>query len=149
MRGLTLQILGALCLLLAACSHAAPPPTGRWEGSYDTPDAIVAIRLEITPKGDIFLSAPNAVNMGPMDDETRARVKQRLAEGLVESWAETEPRPMDFDGRVFRKPGGIAPQMEWNPDARQMTVVLYLGLSTTLRVPLRAVAQFSANPFPD
>jgi len=82
-----------------------------------------------------------------MTDDARAGLRQHLADSLAAGWSDVEPRPMDFDGRVFRKPGGVAPQMEWNPDAKQMTVVLYLSTQTTLRVPLRAVSQFSANPF--
>jgi len=58
-----------------------------------------------------------------------------------------QPRPMDFDGRVFRKPGGVAPQMEWNPQSGQMTVVLYFGTRPALRVPLRSVPQFSTDPW--
>jgi hypothetical protein len=53
---------------------------------------------------------------------------------------------MDFDGHVFRKPGGIAPQMEWNPDTRRMTLIVYLGMNT-VRIPMRAVSDFPGDPW--
>jgi hypothetical protein len=53
---------------------------------------------------------------------------------------------MDFDGRVFRKPGGVAPQMEWNPDSKKMTVVVYLGMKT-VRIPVHVVKDFSDDPW--
>ncbi len=55
-----MRILAALltCFCLAAlagCSHDTAPPVGRWEGTYDVGDTIVAARLEITAKGTDFL----------------------------------------------------------------------------------------------
>jgi hypothetical protein len=37
--------------------------------------------------------------------------------------------------------------MEWNPQSKQMTVVLYFGTHAALRVPLRAVSDFSQDPW--
>jgi hypothetical protein len=148
MRAISVAIASGFCLLAAwACSSAKAPPVGRWEGAYEAQDVMVAVRLEISDKGDIYLSAPNAVDIANAPAEERPAMREHLAEELATGWASVEPRPMDFDGRVFRKPGGIAPQMEWNPDSKQMTVVLYFGMHTALRVPLRAVAQFSPDPW--
>ena len=55
---------------------------------------------------------------------------------------------MDFDGHAFRKPGGVTPQMEWNPDSRELKLVVYLGMKPAIRIPLRSVKDFSPNPWP-
>jgi hypothetical protein len=148
MRAALAAFLSGLCLLsLVACSGTKAPPIGRWEGVYETPDTMVVVRLEITNKGDIYLSAPNALDIMTTPADQRPAMREHLTDELVQSWSAVVPRPMDFDGRVFRKPGGIAPQMEWNPQSKQMTVVLYFGRQPALRVPLRAVSDFSADPW--
>lgn len=145
-----MRILGAawiagLCLVTAfACTRAAPP-SGRWQGAYASSDVMVVARLQIDAKGNIYLSAPDAADVSGVPDDQRAALKAKLAEGLEEAWPEVEPRQFDFDGRVFRKPGGVAPQLEW--DGSQMTAVVYLGMRPAIRVPLRAVPAFSADPW--
>jgi hypothetical protein len=142
-------IVSGLCLIGAiCCSNAKSPPVGRWEGAFEAQDVMVAVRLEISDKGDIYLSAPNALEIESVSAADRPAMRRRLADELAASWSNVEARPMDFDGRIFRKPGGVAPQMEWNPETHQMTVVLYLGMRAALRIPLRAVPQFSADPWP-
>jgi hypothetical protein len=139
-------IVALLCIGLAvACSQSTTPPVGRWEGTLDTPGAVVAARLEITSKGQIFVSAPNAEDFGNGSDEDRAAIRQRLADGLADSWNSVQPISLDFDGKTFRKPGGIAPQLEW--DGSQMTMVVYLGKRDAIRIPLRAVKEFSPDPW--
>jgi len=148
MRACLIAIVSVYCLLaVTACSNTKPPPVGRWEGAYEAPDEMVVVRLEITPKGDIYLSAPNALDILATPSDQRPAMRAHLADELVQDWSAVVARPMDFDGRVFRKPGGIAPQMEWNPESKQMTVVLYFGTRAALRVPLRAVSDFSDNPW--
>jgi hypothetical protein len=147
MRRLTPLIACGLCFLaLLGCSMGHTPPVGRWEGAYEAPDVMAVIRLEISPKGDILLSAPDALDIQNASANDRLAMHQRLAEGLVASWSAVQPRPLDFDGHVFRKPGGIAPQLEWNPDTKQMTAILYFGMRSGLRVPLHSVETFSADP---
>jgi hypothetical protein len=58
------------------------------------------------------------------------------------------PRPFDFDGTTFRKPGGIAPQMVWDKASNQMTLELYIGADPALPVPLRPVDAFHDSPWP-
>ena len=148
MRAYMAVLVGMLCLLaVSGCSNSKPPPVGRWEGVYESPDEMVVVRLEITPKGDIYLSAPNALDIMSAPADQRPGMRAHLTDELVEGWGTVVPRTMEFDGRVFRKPGGIAPQMEWNPESRQMTVVLYFGMHNALRVPLRAVSDFSQDPW--
>lgn len=147
MRASVAAFVSGLCLLaLVACSAAKTPPAGRWEGAYEAPDMMVVVRLEITNKGEIYLSAPNALDIMTAPADQRPVIRAHLADELAQGWSSAVARPMDFDGRVFRKPGGVAPQMEWNPQSRRMTVVLYFGMQT-LRVPLRAVSDFSADPW--
>jgi hypothetical protein len=145
MRFLARFVALASVLAMAACSHAAPP-SGRWEGVYDANGTVVAARVEITPKGDVYVSAPDAMGVASTDD--RAAIHQRLADGLNQSWGSVVPRQMDFDGKTFRKPGGIAPQMEWDAASNTMTLVLYLGTAPAIRMPLHPVKDFSPNPFP-
>ena len=133
-------------LLLAGCSRHVPPQ-GRWEGTYDSAEAMVAARVEIDEKGSVRLEAPNAENVGDNED-TRATMRQNLAAGLATAWASVEPRPMDFDGTVFRRPGGIAPQMIWDASGKQMSIVVYLGVKEPIRFKLQAVDDFSQNPWP-
>ncbi len=141
MRILPALIVSGFCLAaLVGCGRHEEPPVGRWEGTYAASDAVVAVRLEISPKGDIFLSAPDVLDVG--SDADRSAIRQRLSDQLAASWPSVQPRPFDFDGRVFRKPGGIAPQLEWDPDTKRMTAVLYFGMRSALRVPLRPVSSF-------
>jgi hypothetical protein len=147
MRRAIAALFALACLAaVSACSHAAPP-AGGWEGISDTNDAIIAARVEITAKGDIYMSALDAVNVGGASAEDRAAIRQKLADGLNESWGSVVPRQMDFDGTTFRKPGGIAPQMEWDASANTMTLIVYLGTAPGIRIPLRAVKDFSPDPF--
>ena len=141
MRRFVLVLLSALAL--AACSHPAPPQ-GRWEGTYESADAIIAARLEIEADGQVRVSAPNLLDVGPAD---RDAARAKLAAGLASAWDQVAPRPMDFDGETFRKPGGIAPQMVWKAKKKQMAVVVYLGARPGLSIPLREVPDFSDNPF--
>lgn len=150
MRSLSTAVILGLCLLaVLACSNSKTAPVGRWEGTYEANDAVLAARLEITPKGDIFLSAPDMINPGNLPSDQRQALHQRIADELAEDWGEAQPRHFDFDGRQFRKPGGVAPQMEWNPDTRQMTVIVYPGMHPTIRIPMREVKDFSDNPWPN
>jgi hypothetical protein len=132
---------------LVACSRPTQHPVGRWIGNYDSPDVVVDARLEITKNGLVRASAPDLLDVGEMSDEARAAMHARLAADLVESWDAAEPRAMDFDGRVFRKPGGIAPQMEWNPQTKQMKLVFYFGTKRSIRIPMRAVDDFGKDPW--
>ena len=43
---------------------------------------------------------------------------------------------------MFRKPGGVAPQLEWDPDRKRMTMVYYSGNRNSVRVALSAVGEF-------
>ena len=133
--------------VLAACSRPAQPPVGRWIGHYDAPDVMVDARLEITKDGLVRASAPDLLDVGEISDEARVATHARLAAELAESWDEAEPRAMDFDGQVFRKPGGVAPQMEWDPQTRQMKVVFYFGTKHSIRIPMRAVDDFDKDPW--
>jgi hypothetical protein len=133
--------------VLVACSRPAHPPVGRWIGNHDTPDVMVDVRLEIAKDGMVRASAPDLLDVGEVSDETRAVMHARLASDLAESWDAAEPRKMDFDGHVFRKQGGIAPQMEWNPRTKQMKLVFYFGTKRSIRIPMRAVENFDSDPW--
>jgi hypothetical protein len=132
---------------MSGCSHQGTPPVGRWEGTFESNDTMIAARLEIDAKGQIFVSAPDAENFCD-SAEARAAIRQSLAQTLSTGWGDVQPRTFDFDGNVFRNPGGVAPQMEWSPDAWSMTLVVYLGMRDAIRIPLRTVKGFSDNPWP-
>lgn len=131
---------------LAACSNAKPPP-GRWEGAYESQDAMVVARLEIDGSGNIYLSAPDAIDFPAPSADERTAMHRRLAQGLASAWGDVAPRRYDFDGHTFRKPGGIAPQMEWDRASKQMTAIVYLERRPGIRVPMRPVSQFSDDPW--
>jgi hypothetical protein len=148
MQRLYMTILAGLCLVtVTACSRHVPPPVGRWEGTYDSGDTIVAARMEITPKEQIFVSAPNAENIGDMSREDRAAIRRKLADGLAAGWDSLSPHKMDFDGKSFRNPGGIAHQAEWDAATRHMTLIVYLGKGAGIRIPMHSVKTFSPDPF--
>ena len=140
----TLLIAG-LAVTLAACSKPTPP-VGKWEGGYEHGGDIVVARVEILPSGQVKLMAPDITNvMGP-----RAQVEQyraRLAADLANGWSSVEPRSFDFDGKTFRKPGGVAPQMVWDKTSNHLTLELYIGARAALPVPLRPVDDFHDNPW--
>jgi hypothetical protein len=131
---------------LAACSGKTPP-VGRWEGVYETGDTLIAARMEVNAKGEVFVSAPDATNIGGVADADREAMRQRLAQGLASGWGDVGGRHYDFDGSTFRKPGGIAPQMEWHSSDNTMTMYVYLG-TDSMHVALHPVKTFSDNPWP-
>ncbi|HEX3672960.1 MAG TPA: hypothetical protein VHU87_01680 [Rhizomicrobium sp.] len=145
MRPFAALLLMALCL--TGCSHHSPPPAGRWEGTYEASDTMIAARLEIDAKANIYVSAPDAENFSP-DADARAAIRKSLAQGLAAGWGDVQPRNFEFDGKVFRKPGGVAPQIEWDPGSNAMTLVVYLGMRDGIRVPLHPVKEFSDDPWP-
>ena len=141
----------AACLItilvaVSACSKPQPP-VGKWEGGYERGGDIVAARVEILANGQVKVMAPDITNvMG-----ARAQVEEyraRLAADLANGWSSVEPRNFDFDGKTFRKPGGIAPQMVWDKESNHMTLELYIGARSALPVPLRPVDDFHDNPWP-
>ena len=91
---------------------------------------------------------PTRSTSPPPTAADREVIRQRLALGLARAWAEVVPRKLDFDGTVFRKPGGVAPQMTWDPDTRKMTLIVYPGTRPSVHIKMRAVHAFSADPWP-
>jgi hypothetical protein len=143
-------LAGAFCLLgLLSCAKGPVLPVGRWEGVYEAQDVMVAVRFEITPRGDFVLSAPDATDIENLSAGARTGLHRQLAETLAATWPQTRPRPLNFDGRLFRKPGAVAPQLEWDADKERMTAILYLGLHAPLRVDLHATPRFTHDPWKD
>ena len=140
-------IMFGLCLAgLMACSNAKPP-AGRWEGAYDGPGVMVAVRLQIDGDGSIYLSAPDAIDFPTPSEEQRTAMHERLSAELANAWGDVTARHYDFDGHTFRKPGGIAPQMEWDAATKQMTAIVYLERRPGIRIPIHAVSEFTDNPW--
>jgi hypothetical protein len=138
-----LAIVSALlCLGLFACADPRPP-TGRWEGVYEDASVTIVARLEIAENGKIRVSAPNAITgaseMSPAD---RALLVHQLQTKLAASWPAVEPLPLEFDGSVFRRAGGVAPQLEWDAARKHMTMVYYSGNRNSVRVALSSVGEF-------
>ncbi|HYM17475.1 MAG TPA: hypothetical protein VEU06_02825 [Micropepsaceae bacterium] len=141
-RGFTAALLLSA---LAACSGHPALPTGRWQGVYEDGNLIVAARLEIDKNGHVRVSAPNAIgDFAGMSDNDRARFRAGLVSRLANSWAVVGNVPLDFDGKAFRKPGGVAPQLEWDANAHRMTMIYYSGNRASVRVPLQAVEDFDS-----
>ena len=132
-------------LAITACSKPRPP-VGKWEGGMESGGDVVVARVEVLPNGQVKIMAPditNAIGSREQMNEYRARLSADLANG----WSEVKPRSFDFDGKTFRKPGGIAPQMVWDKATNHMTLELYIGARSALPVPLRPVDDFHDNPF--
>jgi hypothetical protein len=138
-------VLAALCLGLSACADSRPP-AGRWEGLYEDAGVIIVARLEIAQNGQIRVSAPNAITSdGPLSPAERTSIVQQLQARLAQSWPAVEPLPLEFDGHVFRKPGGVAPQLEWDASRKRMTMIYYSGSRSSVRVALTSVGEFGAS----
>jgi hypothetical protein len=145
MRSLLRPLSAAVLVLvvLAACSKTAEPPTGRWQGVYEDAGLLVVARLEITPNGAVRVSAPNAIgDFGTMPQSERGQLRARLENELAQAWDKVGTLPLEFDGKDFRKPGGVAPQLEWNAKAHRMTMIYYSGNRASVRVPLDSVKDF-------
>lgn len=145
-------ILTVACLLIAGltlvgCSKQHQPPQGRWIGRYESPAVMVVAWLEILPSGQVRISAPDFLDIGDRTDVQLREMHKRLASDLSDGWSEVKLRQYDFDGRVFRKPGGVSPQMEWDPDKQEMKVVFYFGMSHSIRIPMQPVKNFGEDPW--
>ena len=134
-----------LAFSLAACSKPAPP-VGKWEGGTESGGTTVAARVEIMPGGQVKVSAPDVTYVTGNRDQIE-ELRARLSAGLVNGWSEVSPRSFDFDGKTFRKPGGVAPQMVWDKASNGMTLELFIGAKPALPIPLRPVSDFHDNPF--
>ena len=141
------KIAAALAFLVLTACSAPHPPQGRWEGGYDNNGTVVAARVEIMADGQVKVSAPDLTNAQGAKPEQLEQMRERLAADLVTAWDTVETRPCDFDGTTFRKPGGVAPQMEWDKTTNQMTLELYIGANAALPIPLRPVENFHDNPW--
>jgi hypothetical protein len=140
-------LLFAVAIVALAGCGKPQIPVGKWEGGYESGGDLVAARVEILPGGGVKISAPDITNaMGSREQVDGLRAQ--LAADLANGWSEVTPRSFDFDGKTFRKPGGVAPQMVWDKDTNQMTLELYIGARPAMPVPLRPVDDFHDNPFP-
>ncbi len=140
-------ILLMVGLLAVGCSREHEPPTGRWIGHYESPSVMVVAWLEILPGGDVRVSAPDLLDPGDLTDEQRQEAHKRLANDLFDSWGDVKLRRYEFNGHVFRKLGGVAPQMEWDPQTRQMKLVFYFGMQRSMRIPMTPVKDFNEEPW--
>ena len=147
MPSVTLRIAALLCAtFLAACSGQAQKPVGRWQGTFEDARLIVMVRLEIDSKGSVRVSAPNAIGeFDGMAEDERNALRARLRSEAAKTWAGVGPMPLDFDGKEFHKPGGVAPQLEWDAEGRHMTMIYYSGNRASVRVPLDPVGSFEAS----
>jgi hypothetical protein len=147
MRHLCVSLIAGICLVSVFACSRSPIPSGRWQGAYESRDTMIVTRLEIDPKGNVYLTAPDATDIDNASAEDRAAIRQRLTDGLSTAWGDAQPRQFEFDGRVFRKPGGFAPQLVWDPERSTMTEVVYLGLKPAIRIPLHPVSDFGKDPW--
>jgi len=132
-------------LALCGCSPSAPPE-GRWQGAYESGDTMIVARLEVSHDGQVRISLPDIVGVGS-DETDRGGTRDALAQRLAGGWGAVAPRPMDFDGTTFRKPGGIAPQIDYDKSTNTMMVYVYLGTAPSIHVLLHAVGDFSDDPW--
>ena len=136
-------ILAFVLVAVTACSKPVPP-VGKWEGGTERGGTLVVARVEVLPNGTVRVMAPDITNAAP---EQIAGLRERLAADLVNGWADVAPREMEFDGKTFRWPDKIAPQMVWDKETNQLTLQLYIGANKALPVPLRPVSEFHDSPW--
>ena len=142
---LTRIAIAALAAFMASCAKPEPP-IGRWQGLYQAGDVMIAARLEIAANGAVRVSAPNAfMDFAEMSDPDREAMRERLVAELTRAWPSVAPIALDFDGKIFRKPGGVAPQLEWDSGRHRMAMIVYPGIHPEIRVPLEAVKEFDAG----
>jgi hypothetical protein len=142
----SLLAMAALGVALAACSNNPRPPVGRWQGAYEDPSLVVVARLEIDSSGTVRVSAPNAIiDVTQLSKDQLADLRKRLDAGLAHSWSSVGPVPLEFDGHAFHKPGGVAPQLEWDNAGKKMILVFYSGNRASVHVPLDPVANFDSD----
>ena len=141
---LALGMMIVIGVVITACADASAP-TGRWEGLYEDQGVIIVARLEIAESGKLRVSAPNAITSDrPLSPAERVGLIRQLQAQLAASWPSVAPMALEFDGHAFRKPGGVAPQLEWDQDRRRMTMIYYSGNRSSVRVPLISVGEFGA-----
>jgi hypothetical protein len=143
---MTKKLLFAIAAMALASCGKPQPPVGKWEGGYEAGGDLVAARVEILASGGIKISAPDVTNAMGSRDQIDA-MRAQLAADLANGWSGVDPRSFDFDGKTFRKPGGVAPQMIWDKDTNQLILELYIGARPAMPVPLRPVNDFHDNPF--
>ena len=143
---MTKKLLFAIAAMALASCGKPQPPVGKWEGGYEAGGDLVAARVEILATGGIKISAPDVTNAVGSRDQIDA-MRAQLAADLANGWSGVDPRSFDFDGKTFRKPGGVAPQMIWDKDTNQLILELYIGARPAMPVPLRPVNDFHDNPF--
>jgi hypothetical protein len=139
-------VLGLVVVLATVVGCAKPlPPAGHWQGVYEDSGLMVVARLEIDSGGKVRVSAPNLIaDLAAMSDRERADLLARLENGLSQSWPDVAPLPLEFDGHVFHKPGGVAPQLEWESGPKRMVMVFYSGNRPSIRVRMEQVAAFDS-----
>lgn len=127
---------------LSACADPKPP-VGRWQGDFAGNDVMIVARVEILANGMVRASAPDALADFPSlsADEIEATHAKLLA-GLEMAWPNVAARTFHFDGKIFRKPEGVAPQMEWDDKTKKLTLIVYLGTQPSVRVTMEPVAAF-------
>ena len=143
---MTKKLLFAIAAMALASCGKPQPPVGKWEGGYEAGGDLVAARVEILASGGIKISAPDVTNAMGSRDQIDA-MRAQLAADLANGWSGVDPRSFDFDGKTFRKPGGVAPQMIWDKDTNQLILELYIGARPAMPVPLRPVNDFHDIPF--
>lgn len=146
MRAAMALLMAVICLTAVTGCSSKKAPAGRWEGIYESQDTIIVARVETKADASVRLSAPDALGIGGIPIADRDAIRARLANGLASGWENVAPRKMDFDGKIFRKPGGVAPQFEWNPKNNQATLYVYLG-TQVIKIAMRHVSDFSDDPW--
>ena len=142
-----LLLVAVLAAALAGCGKSQPP-VGKWEGGYDGNGLIVVARVEIDAAGVVKVMAPDVTGMAGAKPEEVLNARAELASQLANDWPGVTPSQFEYDGKTFRKPNGVAPQMVWDKDTNQMTLELYIGANPALPVTLRPVDAFHDNPWP-
>lgn len=139
MTRIALMFLIAFCV--AACGESQSPK-GRWEGFSQSPDWLIAVRLEMQ-KGNVMRASALSAHVAGADLPRRHDLEQELRQGMKDQWSAVMRTDIAFTGNTITRKEGYAPLFIYEPASNSMVFHFYSGGKLTEKVTLRPVADFA------
>ncbi len=135
-------LVGVLALTLAGCGQSEAPH-GRWEGYLDSPDWVIAARLQVD-SGNVIHATALSVNVADASLPKRVELTRKIKATMPEEWETAPLGRVDFKNNTITKTGGFAPLFVYDPKSRDMTFYFYAGRGKlTEKVRLHPVKEFA------
>lgn len=135
-------VLVALALICLSGCGDETSPKGRWEAFSESPNWLIAVRLETGPGNVMRASALTAFVAGA-DLPRRHALEGELKQGIKDQWAAVPKSDIEFHGNTITKKKGYAPQFVLEPRSGAMIFHFYSGGKLTEKVTLRPVEAFA------